>query len=313
MPPALELMLAEHLSEDKVIDLFIRLKKSDYTKEAYRHDIGTFQAFVGKPLNQVTLADALDYTEALKHRQITDKRGRVKLLEDNSKRRMINSVKSLYSFAFESGFFKVNVMKAVKPPSAKSAVSSHILPETTVVKMIVLEENPRNHAILYILYASGLRVSELCALRWRDVMRRADGCQLDIQSGKGDKQRHVFLPESAWKVLVGLRRSETALDDYVFQSRQKFNRFHERLDHQHIDKTHVFHIVREAAKRAGVENWNEVSPHWLRHCHGSHSIDRGAPLSVVRDTMGHANISTTNTYIQARPGQSSAHFLVLNK
>lgn len=80
-----------------------------------------------------------------------------------------------------------------------------------------------------------------------------------------------------------------------------------------MDATQVFKIVRAAARRAGVPNWDEVSPHWLRHCHGSHSIDRGAPLSVVRDTMGHANIATTNTYIQARPGQSSAHYLVLDK
>ena len=82
---------------------------------------------------------------------ITNKRGDVKPLEDNSKRRIINSVKSLYSFAYTSGLFPTNVMAAVKPPSAKSAISQRILSEATVLKMIVLEQDPRNHAILHTL------------------------------------------------------------------------------------------------------------------------------------------------------------------
>ena len=240
---------------------------------------------------------------------ITNKRGDVKPLEDNSKRRTINSVKSLYSFAYTSGIFSANVMAAVKPPSAKSAISQRILPEATVLKMILLEQDPRNHAILHTLYAAGLHVSELCNLRWRHVIRRVDGVQLDIMSGKGDKQRHVLLTESSWNVLSVLREGSSD-DDFVFQSRQEVSR-EGYYKGTRLDTTTIFRIVREAARKAGVKNWAEVSPHWLRHCHGSHAIDRKAPLTVVRDTLGHSNIAVTNEYAKARPDQSSSQYLPL--
>ncbi len=302
-------IIPEGTTEDKLIELWIRLKKSPHTQRAYRRDIEVFRAFVEKPLVSVTLEDALDFCDNLDELEIVNRRGEVKPLEDNSKRRIINSVKSLFSFAYTSGIFLANVMAAIKPPTAKSAVSQRILSEATVLKMVLLEQDPRNHAILHTLYAAGLRVSELCNLRWRHVIRREEGVQLDILSGKGDKQRHVLLGESSWNVLSAIHKG-TSADDFVFQSRQEVSR-DGYYKGTRLDTTTVFRIVREAAKQAGVLNWFEVSPHWLRHCHGSHAIDRKAPLTVVRDTLGHSNIAVTNEYAKARPDQSSSHYLPL--
>jgi len=303
------IVVPQGTTEDKLIELWVRLKKSEHTQRAYRHDIEIFRDFVEKPLADVTLEDALDFCDNLDELEITNKRGETKPLEDNSKRRILNSVKSLYSFAYASGIFPVNVMAAIKPPSAKSAISRRILPEATVLKMILLESDPRNHAILHTLYAAGLRVSELCNLRWRHVIRRSDGVQLDIMSGKGDKQRHVLLSESSWIVLSAIREGASD-NDFVFQSRQGVSR-RGYYKGTRFDTSTIFLIVREAAKRAGVPNWFEVSPHWLRHCHGSHAIDRKAPLTVVRDTLGHSNIAVTDEYAKARPDQSSSHYLPL--
>jgi integrase/recombinase XerD len=300
-------IVPEGTTEDKLIELWVRLKKSPHTQRAYRRDIEVFRAFVEKPLASVTLEDALDFCDNLDELDIINKRGEVKPFEDNSKRRIINSVKSLYSFAYTSGIFPANVMAAIKPPTAKSAISQRILSEATVLKMILLEQDSRNHAILHTLYAAGLRVSELCNLRWRHVIQREDGVQLDIMSGKGDKQRHVLLGESSWGVLSAIRGGASA-DAFVFQSRQEVSR-DGYYKGTRLDATTVFRIVREAAKHAGVPNWFEVSPHWLRHCHGSHAIDRKAPLTVVRDTLGHSNIAVTNEYAKARPDQSSSHYL----
>ncbi|MBV9689001.1 MAG: tyrosine-type recombinase/integrase [Ktedonobacteraceae bacterium] len=296
-------------TEEKLIELWIRLKKSSHTQRAYRRDINIFRDFVEKPLASVTLEDAIDFCDNLDELEIVNRCGQAKPLEDNSKRRIINSVKSFYSFAYTSGLFPANVMAAIKPPSAKSAISQRILSEATVLKIILLEQDPRNHAILHTLYAAGLRVSELCNLRWRHVIRRPEGVQLDIMSGKGDKQRYVLLGESSWNVLSVLRGT-AATDDFVFQSRQRVSR-DGYYKGTRLDTTTIFLIVRDAAKRAGVLNWFEVSPHWLRHCHGSHAIDRKAPLTVVRDTLGHSNIAVTNEYAKARPDQSSAHYLPL--
>jgi integrase/recombinase XerD len=296
-------------SEEKLVELWIRLKKSPHTQRAYQRDITVFRDFVNKPLAAVTLEDAIDFCDNLDELVISNKRGEKKLLEDNSKRRILNTVKSFYSFAYTSGLFPANVMASIKPPSAKSAISQRILPESLVLRMILLEQDPRNHAILHTLYAAGLRVSELCNLRWRHVIRRANGVQLDIMRGKGDKQRHVLLSEQSWQVLAALREN-ASLDDFVFRSRQEVSR-EGYYKGTRLDTTTIFRIVREAARRAGIPNWSEVSPHWLRHCHGSHAIDRQAPLTVVRDTLGHSNIAVTNEYAKARPEDSSARYLPL--
>ena len=198
-------LIPEGTTEEKLIELWVRLKKSQHTQRAYRRDIQVFRDVVEKPLIAVTLEDALDFHDLLDELEVKTRGGEVKVLEDNSKRRILNSVKSFYSFAHTTGLFPTNVMASIKPPSAKSAISQRILSEADVLRMILLEQSPRNSAILHTLYAGGLRVSELCKLQWRHVIRRQVGVQLDIMSGKGDKQRHVLLPEGSWKVLSRLR------------------------------------------------------------------------------------------------------------
>ncbi len=81
----------------------------------------------------------------------------------------------------------------------------------------------------------------------------------------------------------------------------------------------VNRIVEQAAIRVGIAIYRDeqgkkhshVSPHWLRHAHASHSLDRGASINLVRDTLGHASIATTGKYSHARPNESSSKFLPL--
>jgi integrase/recombinase XerD len=68
-------------------------------------------------------------------------------------------------------------------------------------------------------------------------------------------------------------------------------------------------IVKQAATEAGLKNASSVSPHWLRHAHASHAMDRGAKIHLVRGTLGHASVATTGRYLHARPDESSALFL----
>jgi len=69
----------------------------------------------------------------------------------------------------------------------------------------------------------------------------------------------------------------------------------------------VKRIVTASAERAGVDG--QVSPHWLRHAHASHALDRGAPIHLVQATLGHASVTTTGKYLHARPEDSSARYL----
>lgn len=94
----------------------------------------------------------------------------------------IACIKSLLTFAHKLGLMPLNVGLPVRQPKAKDAINERILSELQVQSMICLETEPRNRAILRLLYNGGLRVSELCALKWRDLNSRGD-------SGSGGDKR----------------------------------------------------------------------------------------------------------------------------
>jgi integrase/recombinase XerD len=146
--------------------------------------------------------------------------------------------------------------------------------------------------LVEVTYAGGLRVSELVNLTWSDVLPRDERVQLSI-TGKGGKVRQVLLPEIVSRSLLSLR-GDAGTNDPVFASRKGGGRLTERGVHD---------MVKRLAKKAGINE--AVSPHWLRHAHGSHAIDRGASLPEVQATLGHGNISTTSGYLHARPDSSS--------
>lgn len=103
------------------------------------------------------------------------------------------------------------------------------------------------------------------------------------------------MPEKVWRSLLAMR-GESGKDAPVFVSGKG----------GHLDPSQVFRIVRSAGARAGIEN---VSPHWLRHSHASHAMDRGVPLHVVQASLGHSNPATTGRYLHARPGDGSGRYL----
>jgi integrase/recombinase XerD len=177
----------------------------------------------------------------------------------------------------------------------KDTLAERIMSESDLQRMLALETHPRNAALLRLIYAAGLRISEACGLRWRDLSARDDAGQITV-FGKGGKTRAVLLSSSVWARLKALR-GDADQDAPVFLSREGGA----------LDASQVHRIVKAAAKRAGLSE--AVSAHWLRHAHVSHAVDRGAPVHVVRATVGHASLETTTRYSHARPGDSSARYL----
>ncbi|MCB0113995.1 MAG: tyrosine-type recombinase/integrase, partial [Caldilineaceae bacterium] len=76
-----------------------------------------------------------------------------------------------------------------------------------------------------------------------------------------------------------------------------------------LDPSQIWRIVRAAAQRAGIVG--HVSPHWFRHSHASHALERGASVALVRDTLGHSSLAVTSMYTHARPTESSALHLAI--
>src|ERR1051325_1019825 len=114
-------------------------------------------ATTGKPLSSTTLADLHGWIESLA------------ALAPATRARKIGAVKSLLSFALGIGYLPLNVGAAVRVPPVKDTLSERILEEADVVRLIALERHPRNHPLLRLAYIAGLRISEICGLRWRDT------------------------------------------------------------------------------------------------------------------------------------------------
>jgi site-specific recombinase XerD len=184
----------------------------------------------------------------------------------------------------------------VQGQKIKNALAERILPEAQVHRLLALEPHPRNRVLLRLMYAAGLRVSEICGLKWRDTQERDGAGQITV-FGKGGKTRVVFLSPETWIGLFSLR-GEAEGDNPVFASRKGKG---------HLHPSQVKRIIKVAAERAGIEA--PVSPHWLRHAHASHAPDRGAPIHLVQATLGHASVGTTGKYLHARPEDSSARYL----
>ncbi len=269
-------------AHDQLITMWLD-GRSPHTRANYPRYARSFFAYINKPLHLATLADIQGWRLTLSSQS------------DNSIKTATSAIKSLFTFAHKIGILQVNVGAALKQVKPKDCLNERILSELEVQTMIALETDPRNRLILRVLYSGGLRVSELSPLKWKDLKERGDTGQVTVY-GKGRKTRTVLLKADIWQELMKLRGDRTS-DDPVFQSRKG----------GHINRHQLWRIVAAAAKRAGIEG--KVSPHWLRHAHASHSLDRGAPIHLVQQTLGHESVATTSRYLHARPNDSSSLYL----
>lgn len=273
-------------SDDQLIALWLH-GRSPHTQGAYRADTAQFLAFAAKPLHRITLGDIQAFADELEAED----------LMPASRHRKLAALKSLFAFGHRIGYLPFDVGRPLRLPAIRDRLAERILGEPEVQRLIALEPKPRNRVLLLLLYASGVRVSELCALKWRDVQARDDGCQITVM-GKGGRTRAILLPSSVASAVFSLGE-ESNDNEPIFRSRKN----------GHLHPSQVMRIVRAAAKRAGIDK--NVSPHWLRHCHGSHALDRGAGIHLVQTTLGHASVATTGRYLHARPTDSSSKYLAL--
>lgn len=270
--------------DGRVVALWLHGRPAE-TQRAYRREGDRFRAFVGTPLAAVTLGDVQAYADTL---------GGLAL---SSQRRALGAVKSLFAFAHRLGYLPFDVGRAVRVPARRDALAQRILSETEVHRLLALEPNPRNCILLRFLYASGVRVSEAVGVCCRDMTPREEGGQVTVH-GKGGKTRHILLPPAIWRELTALRGDATPAAP-LFRSQRG----------GHLHPSQVLRIVKAAARRAGLSGTE--SPHWLRHAHASHALDRGAPIHLVQATLGHSSVATTGRYTHARPTDSSARYLAL--
>lgn len=276
-------MIEQADSDEQLIELWLHGRPAN-TERGYRSEVNRFLDWANKPIRQIKLLDLQQFVDHLNE-----------FLKPSSVSRSMRAIKSLFAFGHRLGYLQFDVGKALKLRGLPDELAERIISETEVLRIISLEPQPRNRAILLTFYAGGFRVSEICAMKWRHLQERNSTGQITTFA-KGDKTRSVLMPKSVWESLLALR-GEAPLDAPVFRSRKK----------GHLCESAVWRMVKKATKRAGIPK--DVSCHWFRHAHASHALDRGAPIHLVQVNLGHSSVATTGKYLHARPNDSSGNYL----
>jgi integrase/recombinase XerD len=256
---------------------------SPRTLEAYEDDLTRLQAFAER---RRTSAPRLGQAQLAAFVQSL----RVEGLAPRSVARVVHGVRGFYRFLMREGRLDRDPMENLKAPRAFKALPRYLTP-TQVEALLAAPDTSRplgvrDRAILEVLYATGLRVSELIGLR------RAE---LDLELGlvrafgKGRKERLVPLGRVAAQWVVKYEKVRQRLVEGRADAPLFVNNRGGRLS-----RMGLWGIVRRHAVAAGVER--VLTPHVLRHSFASHLLERGADLRSLQAMLGHADISTTQIY-----------------
>lgn len=222
-------------------------------------------------------------------------------LAKSTRARRLSAIRQIYSFAFQEGWIESNPAIEMRGPGRDKKLPSTLTPEE-VERLLVAapdtgrteEEKLRSGCLMELLYATGMRVSELVTLPLSSAKGNPD---MLLVVGKGGKERMVPLSTNAKSLLrswvaerekqeAANKKAGKAASSYLFPSRGKSG---------HLTR-HAFYLkIKDIAVRAGVMP-SRVSPHVLRHAFATHLLQNGADLRVIQTLLGHADVSTTEIY-----------------
>jgi integrase/recombinase XerD len=291
--PHIYTILPADTTDARLVELWLH-DLAPTTQESYQIDIRDFFQEVGKPLREVNLADLQYFADILRERGY----------KAATISRRLRAVKSLLTFASKTQYLAFNVGVAMKVPKVRRRLHERILTREEVLQMFVCEKNVRNCLILRMLYYSGMRVSELCQLCWKDLYPGPNETGVVAIFGKGSKERNVPLKREVYEEFFSFR-GKAGPDDPIFVSRGGGRS--QKKSGGHLEKTQVERIVRQAARTAGIVK--PVTPHFLRHSHGTHAAMSKAPAAVIQKTFGHESLETTMLYFDISPEESSSFYL----
>lgn len=277
--------------EDYLRHLVVERGLSDNTVQAYRRDLLRYQEYLGSrgigSLAEVTRVDVEEFRRHLDHIG----------LAPASVTRCVVAVRNLHRFAVGSGQVQADVTAGMSPgtrsrrlPKALTMDQVESLlaaPDTSTV------EGLRDAALLELLYGTGARVSEVCALDVDDIRRVLDDPDLGLRLiGKGDKERIVPLGSYAAK----------AVDAWLIRGRPAWaeigNGEHALLLNtrgRRLSRQSAWAVIRRAGEATGLDV-EHLSPHSLRHSYATHLLDGGADVRVVQELLGHSSVTTTQIY-----------------
>lgn len=257
--------------------LAVERRMSPHTLDGYRRDLAALEQWAGEEGRALESLDA----NAIRAFVAAGHRGG---LSARSLQRRLSACRGYFDWLLRHGRIPANPAAGVRGPKAPRKLPQVLDPDEAKALVEVPVDAPlglRDRALLELFYSSGLRLSELCNLRWRDL-DLDDG--LVTVLGKGSRQRSVPVGSHARQALAEWRASTGAgAADPVFPGRNG-----------PITPRAVQLRLRKLAQQQGL--FKRVHPHLLRHSFASHVLESSGDLRGVQELLGHADIATTQVY-----------------
>jgi integrase/recombinase XerC len=281
---------------------------SPYTVRNYKADLLDFFYFLRKK-KKVDSLEKVDRKVLRDYLSHLVEQGIVKA----SIARKLSAIRSFYRYLVREKIISANPIEMVSSPKLDKRLPSFLTLEE-VEKLLnapdlSTPQGQRDRALLELLYASGLRVSELVSLELGQI--NLDTNEIRVW-GKGSKERVVLMGKPAAEALRHyLTHGRPKLSGEKRSNAMFLNRYGQRIPERRVQK-----MLENYAKKAGIGK--KVHPHMLRHTFATHLLDGGADLRVVQELLGHARLSSTQIYTHVTKGQArkvylSAHPLAKKK
>jgi len=278
------------------IDNFLNMMRStrnasSNTLAAYRGDLSEFAMFVGR---RQTTPERASVDHVRGYLKALDEKG----LAASTAARRLSALKRFFRFVIDMGFREDDPTSSLDGPKLGQRLPKYLSEAEVDALLDAAKRRPgadglRLQALMEVLYATGLRVTELVTLPVSAFLRESP---VLIVNGKGGKERMVPLGEPAQDAVrdymlvrdsfLPRGRAKGRAERYLFASRGKEG---------HLTRARFGQLIKELATEAGLDR-KRVSPHVLRHSFASHLLANGADLRALQQMLGHADISTTQIY-----------------
>ena len=276
-------MQVNYLIEKYLENILTKKNVSKNTFASYKNDLQQFQKFLNlNTIKNVDEGKIKNYVKFL-----------AKNYSTASHCRKLSSLKNFFIFLEEKNLIKYNFFDSTEFPKFKRTIPK-ILSEEQIKKIINLSYNDstdkgiRFSLMLEMLYATGIRISELVSLKLADI---SDDHSFIIILNKGRKERIVPLISKVQNILkkyLNILQDNKAKSNknYLFPSNSKSG---------HITRVRFFQILQKIGSKALIDK-ELLSPHKVRHSFATHLLNRGVDLRLIQESLGHQDISTTQIY-----------------
>lgn len=269
---------------DKYLEYLKVVKKySDLTIKSYYDDLIEYNEFLGDSFTNIL--DINYDTVKLYLKYLYEKK-----INKNSISRKLSSIRGLYNYLVREEIISTNYFNKVSNPK-KELYLPKFLKDSELDKIfeVCKEDTPinqRNTLIIELLYASGIRVSELVNIKLSDIDRSEKSIKI---LGKGSKERMVLYNNHTKK----------AMDTYLDDGYRTFNKINSGFlilnkDGNKLSERYVRVIIDDLVRKAGLDI--KISPHTMRHTFATDMLEEGADLVTVKELLGHESLNTTSIY-----------------